>query len=56
MNKDIVLGLIRHALTSIGGAIIVSKGFSDSATVDIIVGGLVAAIGVIWSVMDKKKP
>lgn len=55
MNKEVVLGLIRHALTTFGGAIIVSKGLGDSETVNLIAGGIVAAIGVVWSVLDKKK-
>lgn len=55
MNKDVVLGLVRHALTTIGGAIIVSKGLGDSETVNLIVGGIVAVIGIVWSIVDKKK-
>ena len=55
MNKDVVLGLIRHAITTLGGALIVSKGLGDNETVNLVAGGIVAAIGIVWSIIDKKK-
>lgn len=53
MNKDTILGVIRHILT-FGGGYLVTKGFTDAATSDQIIGGVTALIGVVWSILDKK--
>ena len=52
--KQQTLGIIRHALTFIGG-IIVMKGLVDEATVAEISGLAMTFIGAIWSVWDKRK-
>lgn len=52
--KDIVLGLLRHALT-FGGGYLITKGLADSAGVESLVGALVTAIGGIWSIAEKLK-
>ena len=52
--KQQTLGIIRHALTFIGG-IIVMKGLVDEATVAEISGLAMTFIGAIWSVLDKRK-
>ena len=54
MNWEMVSGLIRHLLT-FGGGIMIAKGYTDEATSQTIVSGLVALIGAIWSVMAKKQ-
>lgn len=54
MSQEQVLGIVRHLLTTVGG-IIVSKGITDEGTMTTIVGGLVAVIGVVWSVWSNKK-
>ena len=54
MNKDQVLGIIRHVLTA-AGAVLAVKGYTDEATATGIVGSLMAAIGGIWSIVDKKE-
>ena len=50
--KDQVLGLIRHALTFIGGAI-VAKGLVDDVMFQEILGGVMTLVGAIWSVASK---
>ena len=52
--KQQTLGIIRHALTFVGG-IIVMKGLVDEATVAEISGLAMTFIGAIWSVLDKRK-
>lgn len=54
MNKDQILGIIRHALTFVGG-ILVTKGLIDDGMVTELVGGAVTLIGGIWSVIAKTK-
>lgn len=52
--KQQTLGIIRHALTFIGG-IIVMKGLLDEGSVSEISGLTMTFIGAIWSVLDKRK-
>lgn len=52
--KDQTLGLIRHALTFVGG-IIVAKGLVDDALFQEILGGIMTLVGAAWSVASKKK-
>ena len=54
MNKEQVLGIIRHTLTFVGG-FWVMKGITDESFVTEIVGALVTSIGGIWSIVDKAK-
>lgn len=54
MNKDQVLGIIRHALTFVGG-FLVMKGLVDETMVTEIIGGVVALVGSIWSIVVKTK-
>ena len=54
MSQDQVLGIVRHVLTTVGG-IVVSKGITDTNTMTAIVGGVVAFVGVVWSITSKKK-
>lgn len=54
MNKDQILGILRHLLTYAGGTLVTSGlGTQDQATA--IVGGVVALAGIVWSVLQKKK-
>jgi hypothetical protein len=54
MNKDQVLGLVRHILT-FGGGILITKGLaSDSMTTE-LVGSLMSVLGIVWSIVSKKK-
>jgi hypothetical protein len=54
MNKEQVLGIVRHVLT-FGGGILMAKGFADEALAEEIVGGLIAVIGGTWSIVVKVK-
>jgi hypothetical protein len=53
MNKEKVLGLLRHTLTFVGG-ILIAKGLVDETLVAELVGGLITIIGGVWSVLVKK--
>jgi len=53
MNKEIVLGIVRHILTASGG-VLVTKGFVDAAGLEQVIGGLIAIVGVVWSIVSKK--
>lgn len=52
--KDQTLGLIRHALTFVGG-IIVTKGLVDESLFEEVLGGVMTLIGAAWSIVSKKK-
>lgn len=54
MSHDQILGIVRHVLTTVGG-MVVAKGIVDEGTMTAIVGGAVALVGVIWSVVAKRK-
>lgn len=54
MSKEQVIGIVRHALTFVGG-IFVLKGYLDESLVGEIIGGAVTLIGTIWSVVAKKQ-
>lgn len=51
--KDVVMGIVRHVLTAVGGAV-VAKGMIDAGQAEIVVGSLVALAGVVASVIEKK--
>lgn len=57
MNKeltDMVLGLIRHAMTTAGGAL-VTNGVITQDDLTSIVGGALALLGIALSVWNKRK-
>lgn len=53
MNKEQILGIVRHALTFVGG-LLVLKGWIDEGLVTEIVGGFISLLGTVWSVVTKK--
>ncbi len=53
LTKEQIMGIIRHALTFVGG-IFVMKGLVDETTITEIVGGAMTLTGAIWSIVDKK--
>jgi len=53
LSKEQIMGIIRHALTFVGG-IVVMKGIVDETTITEIVGGAMTLTGAIWSIVDKK--
>ena len=54
MNAAMISAIVRHLLTGVAGAYAVQYGV-DGATADAIVGGVAAAAGVGWSLLDKRK-
>jgi hypothetical protein len=54
MNKEQVLGIIRHTLTFVGG-FVAAKGLLSEGVVLEIVGGAVTIVGTVWSIVDKIK-
>ena len=54
LDSTVLASLSRHILTAIGGGLAVRYGI-DGATVDAIAGGVAAAIGVGWSIYEKRK-
>jgi hypothetical protein len=54
MKQDIILGLVRHILTALGG-ILVTKGLADAAGLESAIGALVTLAGFVWSVVAKTK-
>jgi hypothetical protein len=54
MNSTIIAALVRHILTGLAG-VFAAKYAVDGATMDAIIGGATALVGVVWSVWDKKK-
>lgn len=53
MNKDQILGIVRHVLTA-SGAILAIVGYTDELTATLIVGALMTATSGIWSIFDKR--
>lgn len=53
MNKEMILGLIRHALT-IAGGVMASKGIGSADQWEQIGGALSIIVGVAWSMHDKR--
>ncbi len=53
MSKEKVFGLIRHILTFVGGGIVL-LGYTDDAMVQEVIGGVLALVGTVWSILDKK--
>ena len=54
LTKEQIMGIIRHALTFVGG-IVVMKGLVDEAVITEIIGGAMTLTGDIWSIINKKE-
>ncbi len=50
-----VMGIVRHALTFIGGIFVV-KGLATEAMTDEVIGAVVTAVGAVWSYIKNSKP
>lgn len=48
------LGILRHALTFIGG-IFVTEGYVTESEMNLAAGAIVTLAGVIWSIVSKNK-
>ena len=53
MIDEVFAGLIRHALTALGGAL-VAAGYMTSEEWATIAGALAVLVGVVWSVISKR--
>jgi hypothetical protein len=53
VQKEQILGLVRHGLTFIGG-ILVAKGLASEGQIMDMVGMLMTFIGTLWSVLSNK--
>ena len=53
MGKDVILGIVRHILTT-GGGFLAAKGFIDATEVEVVVGALIALGGFVWSFIEKR--
>jgi hypothetical protein len=51
--QEKVLGILRHALTFVGG-LIVTKGLIDESLFLELSGALLTIVGGLWSVLSKK--
>lgn len=54
MTLEQILGIVRHALTFIGGMLIM-KGTVDATEWAELSGSIIAVIGGVWSIVDKNK-
>ena len=54
MNKEQILGVVRHLLTFFGG-ILITKGIVDETIITEAIGGLSTLIGAVWSFFSKNK-
>lgn len=54
INKAVILGLVRHVLT-IGAGFLIAKGLSDESNTQELIGGIMAVIGSVWSILAPEK-
>ena len=53
VNKAVIAGLTRHAMSGVGGYLI-AHGYATAGQVELMTGGAVALVGVIWSGVQKR--
>ena len=53
MNREMILGIVRHAMTVAGG-FLVAKGYVEAGMVEQVAGAVVTVVGVVWSILAKK--
>lgn len=54
MKKEMILAIIRHTLTFVGG-VFVTKGLLDEGMATELSGAAMTLVGGIWSIVDKSK-
>ena len=54
MTKEQIQGIVRHALTFVGG-ILIMKGLATDSSVQELIGAAVTLVGGVWSIISKKK-
>ena len=53
VQREQILGLVRHGLTFIGG-ILVAKGLASEGQIMDLVGMTVTSVGTVWSILSNK--
>ena len=53
IDKEQVLGLVRHALTFIGG-VLIAKGLASEGQIGEMIGAAMTLVGTVWSVLAKR--
>jgi hypothetical protein len=53
MKKEMILGILRHTLTFVGG-LLVMRGYVTEETMLEITGGVLTLTGSIWSLITKQ--
>jgi hypothetical protein len=53
MSKEKLMGIVRHVLTFVGGGLVI-LGYTDDAMVQELIGGVLAVVGTVWSIVAKK--
>ena len=54
MDKDMIIALVRHSLTFIGGLLIM-KGLIDENALQEVIGSAMSLTSAIWMIVNKKK-
>lgn len=54
MTREQILGILRHALTFVGG-VLVAKGFASEASITELIGSAMTLVGAVWSVVKNKQ-
>jgi hypothetical protein len=54
MTQEQIFGVVRHGLSAIGG-ILIAKGLLDEGSWTELTGAAMTLVGVIWSIVSKKK-
>jgi hypothetical protein len=54
MSKDMIMGLIRHTLTFMGG-LLLAKGLVDESLLTDMIASIMVLVGGIWSMSSKGK-
>lgn len=54
MNREQVLGILRHVLTGLGG-LLVERGLTDDTMLTEATGAIITLIGFVWSITSKMK-
>lgn len=54
MNSTTVSTMVRSVL-KVAGGYLVAKGIGDEGTMEIIIGGITALVGMVWGYLEAKK-
>jgi len=54
MDTTMLNSILRHIITGVG-AVLVTKGYTDQAGLELIAGGVTTVVGLVLSYFDKRK-